>query len=48
MAVGGVECELVSAGDSLLNRERTGNFADFGHQSGGLGGDAGTDPGSWR
>jgi hypothetical protein len=28
--VGGVESELVSAAISLLSRENTGNFSDFG------------------
>lgn len=30
MAVGGVECELISPPDSLISKENTGNFFEFG------------------
>jgi hypothetical protein len=48
MAVGRVGCELVSAGDSLFNRERTGNLAHLGHREGQLGRDSSADPVGWK
>ena len=44
MAVGGVECELVSAGRSLICRENTGNFVRFEHRGGRLGRASSADP----
>jgi hypothetical protein len=48
MAVGVVGGELVSGGDSLSIRERTGKVARFRHRRGRLSRDSSTDPVAWK
>jgi hypothetical protein len=47
MAVWGVGSELLSAGRSLVRRERTGNQGETGHRGGRHPGHSGVDPESW-